>query len=82
MDVDLYVGSIAKLLQSEGQEAAATQNGDAVAARAKIIGDYEAEMIDRGAKAVQSSLDEGSMSLDVETVKKMVMATKGHGQGT
>lgn len=41
---------------------------------------FDTEMIARGAKAVNESLQEARKSLDVETVKKMQMATQGHGR--
>lgn len=39
---------------------------------------YDAEMIDRGSKAVQQSLEEAEKSLDPEKIEHMLMATKGH----
>lgn len=50
------------------------------ASREKIIGAYDIEMIKRGGKAVQQSLSEAEKSFDVEMVKRMLMATKGHGK--
>lgn len=43
---------------------------------------YEEEMIRRGGKAVQESLAEAKKSFDLETVKKMLMVTQGHGKST
>ncbi|KAK5659939.1 hypothetical protein OQA88_13404 [Cercophora sp. LCS_1] len=41
---------------------------------------YNAEMVERGAKAVAQSLREAELSMDLEGVKKMMMARQGHGK--
>lgn len=41
---------------------------------------YDAEMIDRGAKAVTQSLKEAENSIDLETVGRMLMLKQGHGR--
>ena len=48
--------------------------------RAQILDAYDQEMIARGGKAVEQSLSEAEKSLDMEAVKTMLMATKGHGR--
>jgi hypothetical protein len=48
--------------------------------RQATLAKYDDEMIGRGAKAVQESLAEAKKSFDIETVKKMLMATRGHGK--
>jgi hypothetical protein len=45
--------------------------------REEILAAYDAEMVERGAKAVQQSLKEAEFSLDLSTVEKMIWATKG-----
>jgi hypothetical protein len=55
-------------------------SGSEAAQRKEVMGRYDDEMIQRGAKAVQESLAEARKSFDLETVSKMLMATKGHGK--
>jgi len=50
------------------------------AAREKVMSAFDAELIERGAKAVEQSLQEAERSFNIETVGKMLMATKGHGK--
>ena len=71
-DVAKYVDSLVQLREA----------GWDAEARARLIGDYDSEMIERGAKAVQQSLQEAEKSLDLETIGKMLMVTKGHGAST
>ncbi|KAG6038656.1 hypothetical protein E4U41_003972 [Claviceps citrina] len=52
--------------------------GDGDALRAKALMDYDAEMIGRGSKAVQQSLEEAEKALDPDKVKDMLMVTRGH----
>lgn len=46
--------------------------------REEVLTNYDNEMIRRGARAVQESLAEARKSFDLDTVKKMLMATRGH----
>jgi ABC-type arginine transport system permease subunit len=71
-DVDNYVNALIQLRTSDSD----------AALKAKIFGAYDSEMIERGAKAVQQSLMEAEKSLDLETVKRMLMVTQGHGKST
>lgn len=48
--------------------------------RRREIGAYDAEVIERGAKAVTQSVQEAALSFDVEKVSKMLMARQGHGR--
>ncbi len=48
------------------------------ATRETVMAAYDAEMIERGAKAVKQSLQEAEYSLDVNTIGKMLMARQGH----
>jgi hypothetical protein len=41
---------------------------------------YDTEMIERTSKAVKQSLQEAELSMNLETVSKMLMAQKGHGK--
>lgn len=45
-----------------------------------IMAAFEAEMIPRGAEAVQQSLAEGSKAMDPSSLDKMLMVTRGHGR--
>ncbi|QPG94304.1 hypothetical protein C2857_005650 [Epichloe festucae Fl1] len=67
-DVNNYVETLTRL----------ESLGDNVALRGEALMNYDAEMIDRGSKAVQQSLEEAEKSLDPEKIKHMLMATKGH----
>jgi hypothetical protein len=69
-DVDNYVNALIQLRSS----------GSVAASRDVIFEAYDSEMVERGAKAVQQSLIEAEKSLDLETVKKMLMMTQGHGK--
>ena len=71
-DVAKYVDSLVQLREA----------GWDAATRARLIGNYDSEMVERGAKAVQQSLQEAEKSLDLETIGKMLMVTKGHGEST
>ena len=44
------------------------------------ISAYDADMIGRGAKAVQQSVQEAEFSMDSKTVGQMLMARQGHGR--
>lgn len=50
--------------------------------RQEVMTAFDAEMVARGAKAVRESLQEAENSLDVKTIGKMIMATRGHGKST
>lgn len=45
-----------------------------------IMASFEAEMIPRGAEAVQQSLAEASKAMDPSGLDKMLMVTRGHGR--
>jgi hypothetical protein len=51
-----------------------------MADRKAIMSAFDAEMIERTAKAVKQSLQEAEFSMNEETVSKMLMATQGHGR--
>ncbi|KAG5974975.1 hypothetical protein E4U55_007914 [Claviceps digitariae] len=69
-DVDNYVQTLTRLELA----------GDADALRAKALMNYDAEMIGRGSKAVQQSLEEAEKALNPEKIKDMLMVTRGHGK--
>jgi hypothetical protein len=70
MDAVNYVEAVTKIL--DGEEGIDKGN---------LISELDKEMIERGNKAVKQSLEEAAKALDSEMVSKMMMATKGHGQG-
>ena len=41
---------------------------------------FDDEVVKRGANAVEQSLWEAEKSLDIDTVKQMLMVTRGHGK--
>ncbi|EPE06651.1 fad-binding domain containing protein [Ophiostoma piceae UAMH 11346] len=49
-------------------------------ARRATMAAYDAEMVERGGKAVAQSVQEAALSFDVEKVQKMLMARQGHGR--
>ena len=49
-------------------------------ARRAAMAAYDAEMVERGGKAVTQSVQEAALSFDVEKVQKMLMARQGHGR--
>lgn len=69
-DVDKYVTALTEINKSSSD----------FVLREKLMAKYEDEMIRRGGKAVQESLAEAKKSFDLETVKKMLMVTQGHGK--
>ncbi|KAM3477988.1 hypothetical protein MY8738_006195 [Beauveria namnaoensis] len=71
-DVDNYVGALVHLH--------ATNTAGNNVSRVDIMGAYDDEVVQRGATAVEQSLCEAEKSLDIHTVKQMLMATKGHGK--
>jgi hypothetical protein len=52
----------------------------AAEARVSAISAYDADMIERGAKAMQQSVQEAEFSMDPKTVDQMLMARQGHGR--
>lgn len=46
----------------------------------KIMEDFDAELIERGNKAVRQSVQEAELSLDISSVSRMLMARQGHGR--
>ncbi|KAK1753678.1 hypothetical protein QBC47DRAFT_462450 [Echria macrotheca] len=48
--------------------------------REEIFNAYNAEMVERGAKAVEQSLKEAELSFDPESILKMTMVRRGHGK--
>ncbi len=48
--------------------------------RADVMDAFDDEVVKRGANAVEQSLCEAEKSLDINTVKQMLMATRGHGK--
>lgn len=67
LDASQYLDALIKVREGAGT-------------RAQAISAYDADMIERGAKAVQQSLQEAEFSMDLKTVNNMLMARKGHGQ--
>lgn len=84
-DVDNY---IAVLVRLEAQSNGASMNGaptngavtNGVPSREELMRAHDNEVIKRGAIAVKQSLLEAEKSMDIETVKNMLMVTKGHGK--
>ncbi|KAM3505035.1 hypothetical protein MY10362_003178 [Beauveria mimosiformis] len=71
-DVDNYIKALEHLHANVGA-------GNKVS-RVEVMGAYDDEVVQRGATAVEQSLCEAEKSLDINTVKQMLMATKGHGK--
>ncbi|CAK7233866.1 hypothetical protein SBRCBS47491_008756 [Sporothrix bragantina] len=69
-DVDNYIKALVATRNANWDEAA----------RRREFAAYDAEMIERGAKAVTQSVQEAALSFDVEKVSKMLMAKQGHGR--
>ncbi|KAH6856168.1 hypothetical protein B0I37DRAFT_301586 [Chaetomium sp. MPI-CAGE-AT-0009] len=69
LDASQYLDALVKV--REGAEA-----------RELAISAYDADMIERGAKAVQQSVQEAEFSMDPKTVDQMLMARQGHGRVT
>lgn len=67
LDASQYLDALIKVREGAGT-------------RGQTISAYDADMIERGAKAVQQSLQEAEFSMDLKTVNNMLMAKKGHGQ--
>ncbi|CAK7234881.1 hypothetical protein SCUCBS95973_009083 [Sporothrix curviconia] len=70
MDVDNYIKALVAIRDA---------NWDA-AVRRREMAAYDADMVERGAKAVTQSVQEAALSFDVEKVGKMLMAQQGHGR--
>jgi 2-polyprenyl-6-methoxyphenol hydroxylase-like FAD-dependent oxidoreductase len=51
---------------------------DGKSKREKAVHAYTAEVVERGAKAVRQSLSEAELSMDLESVQKMLLAKMGH----
>jgi len=49
-------------------------------AREHIMAAYDAEMVERGAKAVQHGNEEARLAVSPKTVRSMRMVTRGHGR--
>ncbi|KAJ6790325.1 hypothetical protein PWT90_06402 [Aphanocladium album] len=69
-DVDNYVNALLQLHTAEGDNVT----------REDVMSAYDDEVVKRGADAVEQSLCEAEKSLDIDTVKQMLMATRGHGK--
>jgi len=67
LDASQYLDALVKVSEGAG-------------GRAEAVSAYDADMIERGAKAVQQSLQEAEFSMNPETVHKMLMARQGHGR--
>jgi 2-polyprenyl-6-methoxyphenol hydroxylase-like FAD-dependent oxidoreductase len=67
LDAVQYVDALVKVHEGAGS-------------RAQAVAAYDADMIERGAKAVAQSLQEAEFSMDPQTVHKMLMARQGHGR--
>jgi 2-polyprenyl-6-methoxyphenol hydroxylase-like FAD-dependent oxidoreductase len=66
LDVSQYLDALVKIREGAALESA--------------ISAYDADMIGRGAKAVQQSVQEAEFSMDPKTVGQMLMARQGHGR--
>lgn len=66
-DVDNYITALGQLRANAGS-------------RQEVMTAYDDEVVERGSEAVKQSLSEADKSLDIETVKQMLMMTKGHGK--
>lgn len=69
LDASQYLDALIKVHEGAGTGALA-------------VSAYDADMIERGAKAVKQSLQEAEFSMDPRTVSKMLMSRQGHGQST
>jgi 2-polyprenyl-6-methoxyphenol hydroxylase-like FAD-dependent oxidoreductase len=67
LDASQYLDALIKVHEGAGN-------------KAQAVSAYDADMIERGAKAVQQSLQEAEFSMDPKTVHKMLMARQGHGR--
>ncbi|CRG91781.1 Transient receptor potential cation channel subfamily M member 4 [Talaromyces islandicus] len=70
-DASNYVDALLKLRSSERKTGIE---------RSETMTAYDTEMIERTAKAVKQSLQEAELSMNLETVSKMLMAREGHGR--
>ncbi|KAK4151017.1 hypothetical protein C8A00DRAFT_45705 [Chaetomidium leptoderma] len=66
LDASQYLDALIKVSEGAGT-------------REQSVSAYDADMIERGAKAVSQSLQEAEFSMDPKTVTKMLMARQGHG---
>ncbi len=69
-DVDNYIKALVTIRAADWD----------VDVRRREMAAYDAEMIERGAKAVTQSVQEAALSFDVEKVNKMLMMRQGHGR--
>ncbi|KAK4450213.1 hypothetical protein QBC34DRAFT_77606 [Podospora aff. communis PSN243] len=69
VDADNYVDALIKIR-------------DAGETKEAVFAAYNEEMVERGAKAVVQSLKEAELSMDLESVNKMLMVRQGHGKST
>ncbi|OAA53862.1 Monooxygenase, FAD-binding protein [Cordyceps fumosorosea ARSEF 2679] len=79
-DVENYINALVQLHVAPGDGGKGKGKVTGEAGRAEVMGAYDDEVVKRGAEAVQQSLCEAEKSLDIGTVKQMLMATKGHGR--
>ncbi len=68
--MDNYVNALVELHATAGNSPS----------RVDVMGAYDDEVVKRGANAVEQSLCEAERSLHIDTVKQMLMATRGHGK--
>lgn len=66
------------VVDAENYVAALISVRDKGVEREQAIKTYTDEVVERGAKAVTQSLKEAELSMDVESVGKMMMAKQGH----
>lgn len=69
-DVSNYVDALVRLRSSTGDDTL----------KKEVIKTYNSEIINRDAQAIEESHAEAERSVDIETVRQMVMAKKGHGK--
>lgn len=67
LDASQYLDALVKVHEGAGT-------------RERAIAAYDANLIERGALAVQQSLQEAELSMDPQTVHRMLMARQGHGR--
>jgi 2-polyprenyl-6-methoxyphenol hydroxylase-like FAD-dependent oxidoreductase len=67
LDASQYLDALIKVHEGAG-------------AREQAFAAYDADMVERGAKAVLQSLQEAEFSMEPKTVGQMLMARQGHGR--
>jgi len=87
LDANNYVDALVKLHPTVTGSGAGGDTGSDIDSsgkkedeREKIFGEYNDEMVQRGATAVLQSLKEAELSMDLDSVKRMMMARQGHGK--